>query len=189
MKRVLAKKNLSKTVIVALVGAVAALAVTSLPTVGKRVANPDMKDLGLKDFVTSEITYDGVIHELYWHYEFANQMIRVGRIEDARAHLRVMSFYINLLPYLQRDEKFFKDQKSQKDFDTYAEELLTIVDKMYKQLGAGDVGDMGDRMGTRISQICHHCHDELRTPVREITPYGRKIVLGQGSERVKGSKQ
>ena len=143
----------------------------------------DLESLGLKDFIQSEITYDGVMHELYWHYEFANQMIRVARIEDAKAHLRVMSFYVNLLPYLAREKKFFKDPEAVKKFDQYAQDLIKIVDQMIKALGTGSAAEVGKEMEKRISYFCYHCHKDLKTPIRKITPYGTKINMGPGGGR------
>ena len=141
----------------------------------------DLKDLGLTDFVQTEMSYDGVMHELYWHYEFANQMIRVGRVEDAKAHLRMISFYVNLLPYLTRekDKQFFRDATTTKKFDQYAQDLLSIVDQMGRSLGSGSTDAAGKEMQKRVDYLCYHCHKDLKkTPIREITPYGKKIEMG-----------
>lgn len=102
-----------------------------------------LAELGLADFVQSEITYDGVMHELYWHYEFANQMIRVARYEDAKAHLKIIVFYVNLLPYLNREQKFFQDPAAVKKFDQYAQDLITLSNEMIAKLGKGDPVELG----------------------------------------------
>ena len=147
------------------------------PTRGDR---SDLKGLGLEEFVQSEITYDGVMHELYWHYEFANQMIRVARVEDAKAHLRIISFYVNLLPYVAREKKFFSNPESVRKFDQYAQDLIKITDQIRKNLGRGNIEESGRELEKRISYICYHCHKDLKTPIRDITPYGKKVEMGAG---------
>jgi len=185
MKRVYDRKAFFRTVVVAALVALAVWAIMApRSTSAKQVS---LKALGLENFVASEITYDGVMHELYWHYEFANQMIRVGRITDAKAHLRVMSFYINLMPMLKglRDKKFFQNEQSRKKFDSYAMNLLNNIEKTRKQLGSGNPVELGKQLEKNVSAMCNHCHDKLREPIRDITPYGKKIVLGKGTKKVK----
>jgi hypothetical protein len=144
----------------------------------------DMSELGLAEFVQSEITYDGVMHEFYWHYEFANQMIRVGRTEDALAHLKMITFYVNLLPYLTREKKFFKDAESSQIFDKHAQELLSLVNEISRSIKSGNISEEeGKMIEKRIAYLCYHCHKDLKTPIRDITPYGKKIQLGAGSVR------
>ncbi len=148
----------------------------------------DMSKLGLAEFAQAEITYDGVMHELYWHYEFANQMIRVGRVEDAKAHLKMITFYVNLLPYLSRDKKFFKDPAAMKKYDQYANDLLDIVARISSNMGSGNIRQIGNEMEGRISNLCYHCHKDLKTPVRKVTPYGRKIDMGAGRVAPEGGR-
>lgn len=146
-------------------------------------ADPKLVELGLADFVQSEITYDGVMHELYWHYEFANQMIRVARYEDAKAHLRIITFYVNLLPYLNREQKFFQDPNAVKKFDQYAQDLITLSNEMIAKLGKGDPVELGKEMEKKVSYLCYHCHKDLKTPIRDITPYGKKIEMGAARKK------
>lgn len=141
-------------------------------------ATSNLAELGLADFVQSEITYDGVMHELYWHYEFANQMIRVARYDDAKAHLKIIAFYVNLLPYLTREQKFFRAPAAVKKFDQYAQDLITLSNELITKLGNGDPVGLGKEMEKRVSYLCYHCHKDLKTPVRDITPYGKKIEMG-----------
>lgn len=148
----------------------------------------DMSKLGLTEFAQAEITYNGVMHELYWHYEFANQMIRVGRVEDAKAHLKMITFYVNLLPYLSRDKKFFKNPASVKKYDQYATDLLDIVARISRDMGSGSMRQMGNEMEERISSLCFHCHKDLKTPVRKVTSYGKKIDMGAGRVAPKGGR-
>jgi len=188
MKAAGLKNEGAKAMVLALLfGAVLGIFTLAASSGEKSGDKTTMESLGLADFVASEITYDGVMHELYWHYEFANQMMRVDRIEDAKAHLKVMGFYINLLPYLKelRDEKFFKRPEERQQFDNYAEELLTAINKAYDELGVGDTAELGKQMEKKVSAMCHHCHDILRDNVREITPYGQKMVLGKGKKEMK----
>jgi len=179
------RRNFYKAGIVSVLAVAIIWAVTSIPSAGvQEKRDAGMESLGLKEFTQSEITYDGVMHELYWHYEFANQMMRANRIEDAKAHFKVLSFYVNLLPMLDRDQKFFKTPDSKKKFDSYATGLLTSVDNIYKNLNSGNTKEYGIQMEKETSAMCHHCHDSLKEPVREITPYGQSIVLGQGKRKV-----
>lgn len=185
------KKEVSRTVVLGLViGAVLGVFTLAFSSGEESGEKSTLESLGLADFAASEITYDGVMHELYWHYEFANQMIRVGRIDDAKAHLKVMGFYINLLPYLNdlREEKFFKRPEDRQQFDNYAENLLNAINKAYSELGVGDAAELGKQMEKNVSAMCHHCHDVLRDDIREITPYGQKISLGKGKKKMKEKK-
>jgi|GEM_PF-3170270 len=147
-----------------------------------------LKDLGLAEFVQTEMTYDGVMHELYWHYEFANQMIRVNRTEDAKAHLRMIPFYVNLLPFLSREKKFFKDPEAVKKFDNYAQDLINISEQLTKSMGTGNTEAVGKELQKRIDYLCFHCHKDLKTPIREITPYGKKIEVGPTAGQQQGGR-
>ena len=147
-----------------------------------------LKDLGLAEFAQTEMTYDGVMHELYWHYEFANQMIRVNRIDDAKAHLRMLPFYVNLLPFLNREKKFFKDPEAVKKFDTYAQDLINITEQLSKSLGTANADAAGKEMQKRIDYLCFHCHKDLKTPIRDLTPYGKKIEMSPGSGQPQGGR-
>ena len=184
MKAVIKSRGFLKTMVLAGLASALTWVVMSVPSIGvPEKKDAPMANLGLKEFTQSEITYDGVMHELYWHYEFANQMMRVGMIEDAKAHFKVLSFYVNLLPMLQRDGKFFKTPDSKANFDKYATGLLESLDKVYRNLNATNTKELGAQMEKDISAMCHHCHDVLKEPVREITPYGQTIVLGQGNKK------
>ncbi len=178
MKRNFEWKSLLKNAVVICLAVVATWAVMSSTSSGQKKGST-LAAIGLDDFVKSEITYDGVMHELYWHYEFANQMIRVGRIVDAKAHLRVMNFYVNILPYMHslRDKRIFNNQESAKKFDSYAINLLKVIDRIYADLGKKNPAELGKQLEKNVSAMCHHCHDVLRDNVREVTPYGKKIVL------------
>ena len=136
---------------------------------------------GMTGFITEEITYDGVMHEIYWHYEFANQMLRLNRTDDAKAHLMVMIYYVDMLPGLQRDEEFFNKPDDVKNFDEYAKKLKSALKTSYGNIGKKSIDDVGKQMESSVSRMCHHCHDRLRdkAPIREITPYGNKITLGK----------
>jgi len=186
------KKEVSKMVMLGLlIGAVSGIFTLAFSSGEDSGEKKTLESLGLADFAAMEITYDGVMHELYWHYEFANQMMRVDRIDDAKAHLKVMGFYINLLPYLKdlRQEKFFKRPEDRRQFDNYAQDLLNAINQAHDELGAGDAVKLGKKMEENVSAMCHHCHDILRDDIREITPYGQKISLGKGKKEIKKKKE
>ncbi len=184
------REVLKMAVLALLIGVVPGVFTLAFSSGEKSEEETTLQSLGLADFAASEITYDGVMHELYWHYEFANQMMRVERIDDAKAHLKVMGFYVNLLPYLNdlRQEKFFKRPEDRRQFDNYAENLLKAINEAHGELGTGDAVELGKKMEKNVSAMCHHCHDILRDDIREITPYGQKISLGKGKKEMKKKK-
>lgn len=144
---------------------------------GKPISNKE----GVFGFVNQEVTYDGVMHEVYWHYEFCNQMIRANRVDDAKAHLKVMSFYAHLLPKLKKNPEYFKTPADIKNFDAVAATLIQTIDTGYSQLGSGDTTAIGNQMYAGVSKTCAVCHDKIKSkkPVREPTAYGKKISLGK----------
>ena len=79
-----------------------------------------------------------------------------------------------------RDKKFFSDPASAKKFDQYAQDLIKITDQIRKNLGRDNIEESGKELEKHISYICYHCHKDLKAPIRDITPYGKKIEMGAG---------
>lgn len=162
-----------KTKVIVLVTAVAAV----LIFIGLRsteAGRADMKQLGLQGFVQEEFDYTEAMHELYRHYEFANASFTAVRYEDAEAHLRVISFYVNLLPMIRLDKKFVRNAKDRKKFDKFATDLIATIDKTLTKFKAKKYAEAGKEISNHMTDMCKWCHNNIRKPYKDPTKFGTK---------------
>lgn len=159
----------------ALVLILAAVSIVGLIRLNYSQAGPkSLDELGLGDFIKEEFDYTEVMHELYRHYEFGNASFSAMQYDDAEAHLRVMKFYVNLLPMVRLDKKFIRNQKDQKKFDKFATDLIAALEKTLSKLKDKKYSEAGREISNQMTNMCKYCHNNIRKPYKDPTKFGTK---------------